>query len=198
MAPEFREIFETSILRILEQPTPQLEAFVSTLGLGPIRCVACAPKRWCEPKRCFVNVDQQVAKEDGRMVVGWMWLELSGISLSGEAHAVWLSRDGKLRDITPHDGSPRRVAFCEDSRVAAKRGYTAPPKMIISNDARAIMVESYASALDRMIEAAFQCIGGEITIRSEEALQAGRDLGLPDDVSYMIFKAKTARMPRLP
>jgi hypothetical protein len=197
MSPEYRDIFENGVLRILERPTPELESFVVSLGLPSIRCVGCAPRTWCEPKLCFVNVDRQVAQKGGEMVVGWIWQELAGVSLTGDAHAIWRSNDGKLRDITPHDGAPRRVAFCEDPRVLAKRGYTAPPKKIVSKDERAIKVEMYASALARMIEAKFERIGGEMLIDSGEAHRMALEIGLPDDVSHMIFQAKIARFPRL-
>lgn len=197
MSPEYRKIFESGVLRIFEQSTPELDSFVATLGLSPIRSIGCAPKAWSEPKRCFVNVERQVAKEGGRMVVGWMWQELVGISISGEAHAVWQSRDGKLRDITPHDGAPRRIAFCEDPKVLAKRGYTAPPKKIVTDDPRAVKIEAFASTLDRMIEAAFERIDGEMVIRTEEAHRAAREIGLPDEVSHLVFRGKTARFPRL-
>jgi hypothetical protein len=113
----------------------------------------------------------------------------------GEAHAIWMSKEGKLRDITPHDGSPRRVAFCEDARVLAKRAYTAPPKKIISTDERIIKLESFAAALDRMFDTVFKHMGDELLIYPSEARQAARDIGLPEDVAHLVFKVKMARHP---
>ena len=65
-------------------------------------------------KECFSIVTQQVAEHGGQEVFGWALLELTGIWLEAEFHAVWQLPDGSWLDVTPRQFIPREVLFLPD------------------------------------------------------------------------------------
>src|SRR4051812_7496199 len=92
--------------RIIEKPTTTLEKFVAEKRLAPLKSVGCEPLPWCELKRCFVNVDEQVRRLGGKMEAGWIFGEFEDRMIESEAHAVWVDWSGRRHDITPHRFQP--------------------------------------------------------------------------------------------
>lgn len=61
MSPEYESLFRQEVeFRIIEERSPLVEAFIIENGLSPAKVVKCEPQSWCERKRCFVNVEEQV------------------------------------------------------------------------------------------------------------------------------------------
>ena len=193
MDSAYEHMFKTPVrFRIIEKRTGILESFISTRGLSPLLSIECKPLRDCEPKRCFKNVEMQVAKAGGRMLTGWIFNEFEKRYIQGEAHAVWISPIGKRLDITPHEFQPKRVLFSPDEVVAVKRGFTAPPKLMLSDDPKLVSIERFDSILDKLFEEAFEGFGKYIEIAPEKLEEAERESGLPHDVAAHILRQRVA------
>jgi hypothetical protein len=54
-----------------------------------------------QPLQCFPNVEARVARDGGALVYGWELTWNPKIYLEAQFHAVWKSRDGHFRDVTP-------------------------------------------------------------------------------------------------
>jgi hypothetical protein len=190
MDPEYERLFKTPVrFRIIEKRTKILEDFAASINGQKMLSVPCEPRPWADRKRCFVNVDRKIERDGGRMLTGWIFNEHENRTIEGEAHAIWEDRFGKKRiDITPHDFQPRRVLFLPDPKVALKRGFTAHPRIVLSDDPRLIAIEAFDDAMQKIREEKFQGFGSmmEITIHDYEK---ARDLsGLPDDVAQHLFQ----------
>lgn len=188
MSPEYEALFKEPIrLRIIEKRTRLLESWVASLSLARLLSVQCVPLVGCEPKRCFVNVDRQMAKSGGSMETGWIFNEYEKRAIEAEAHAVWIDPTGKRLDITPHEFQPKRVLFAPDSRVAEKRGYTAGPVKVLSDDPRIQSIYAFDAELNRMRESKFSGFGKEMVYEECEIAAALMVSGLPREVGkYML------------
>ena len=190
MTPEYAEIFKKPVrFRIIEKKTPILEEFAASINTEKIISVPCKPRPWAERKRCFVNVERLLELNGGRMITGWIFNEFEDRSIEAEAHAIWIDRLGKRRfDITPHDFQPARVLFLPDPKVAKKRGYTAHPRTMVSDDPRLIAIEAFDSAIQQLREDNFQGFGKELIILQHEYEEARDNSGLPDDVASFLLQ----------
>lgn len=70
--------------------------------------VKVCPEDVAEANDCFVNVENKMKKDGGKVQYGWAIWYLPGILMEAEFHAVWLSPDGEYIDI-----SPRQIQFDE-------------------------------------------------------------------------------------
>ena len=189
MNPDFESLFRTPVAhRIIEKRTKVLEQFAASISSAKLISVACSPSRFATRKRCFVNVEEKIIRSGGRMITGWIFNEYEGRNIEGEAHAIWQDQWGKERiDITPHDHQPKRVLFLPDSRVALKRGYTAEPYLLLSDDHRIAAICAFDSAIQRLREDKFHEFGSEMVFTRDEIEKARDDAGLPDDVAQYLF-----------
>jgi hypothetical protein len=190
MDPEYERFFRTPVrFRIIEKRTRVLEEFAASINSNKLLSVACEPRSWADRKRCFVNVETKVARDGGRMLTGWIFNEYEHRSIEGEAHAIWEDRFGKKRiDITPHDFQPKRVLFLPDPRVAIKRGYTAHPRTLLSDDPKLVAIEAFDDAMQKLRESRFHGFGTEMVILREDYEKARDDAGLPDEVARHLFQ----------
>ena len=69
---------------------------------------------WSQPHECFPNVHRMVQEHGGQQVNGWAIWQWANILIDAEAHSVWESPDGCLRDITPHDYGEQKILFLRD------------------------------------------------------------------------------------
>jgi hypothetical protein len=193
MTPEYVQLFRTEVrFRLVEKRPPRLEKFIASIGLPPFQSIECKPLPGCDPKRCFVNVERQVERAGGTMEVGFIFGEYEGRAYQGEAHAIWRPRFGRPLDITPHRFQPNRVLFTASEGVAAKRGKTASPKLIISDDPLVKAVEEFDSKLAQIWEEAFQGFGVEMVIPIPLVKQAAAEVGLPAPVARYMTEARLA------
>jgi hypothetical protein len=68
---------------------------------------------------CFSNVRAKVARDGGRMLCGWQLWQWPRVLVEAEFHAVWLSPQGRMVEITPKPHGERSILFVPDAR----RGY---------------------------------------------------------------------------
>ena len=83
-----------------------------------------------------------------------------------------------------------RILFLPDARVATKRGITAGYKTIISQDPRIRLMEQYATVVARIFEEHWPGMGKEFVLPIAELKAAAAASGLPESVSYHIFRSK--------
>jgi hypothetical protein len=67
-------------------------------------------------KECFPIVSEQIATLGGKQISGWFLLEIPGIWLEAEFHAIWERPDGVWVDITPRTLPFSKVLFLPDSK----------------------------------------------------------------------------------
>jgi hypothetical protein len=184
MNPEYEAIFRQGVrARIIEKRSKLLADFLITHGLPEPKSVACSPLRDCDSNRCFVNVEEQIARMGGSMETGWMFWEYEDVSIYTEAHAIWVTPQAKRLDITPHKLQPNRILFTPEPRVAAKRGYTIGYRTILSTDPRVRAIESFASELEHIFAEAFEAFEHEMAIPTATFRAAAERVGLPWDVA---------------
>ena len=65
---------------------------------------------------CFPNVEAKIARAGGHMLCGWQLWEWPHILVEAEFHAVWVSPEGEMVDITPKPHGETRILFVPDKR----------------------------------------------------------------------------------
>ncbi len=103
------------------------------------------------------------------------------MSITGEAHAVWKHPNGKRIDITPHDFRPERIVFVPDPKVELKRGYTASPLLILSDDPEVITLEKFRADCELLREQKFKGFGQYIEVTPREVQELASKNNLPFD-----------------
>lgn len=63
---------------------------------------------------CYPNVLQKVKGEGGEIVYGWM-IHSTAFFIEAERHAVWKSKEGILKDITPNQQGAKAIVFVVDN-----------------------------------------------------------------------------------
>lgn len=63
---------------------------------------------------CFPNVLKKVEYDGGSIIYGWL-IHLSPFIYEAERHAVWLTNDDKLIDITPKKIPYKEILFVQDN-----------------------------------------------------------------------------------
>lgn len=177
--------------RILEKRSAVLSQLLLEHSLPEPKSVEFAPLRGCDYKRCFVNVDRQVADGGGRLETGWIFWEVEDTCVYTEAHAVWITPQGRRQDITPQKLPPeRRILFLPDERVAAKRGITTGYSTVLSTDPRVVALERFRVEMSRAIEAVFPGFGVPYAFPVNEILLAADRIGVPPDVAEALIQQK--------
>ncbi|HDY7790917.1 TPA: hypothetical protein RQK15_004195 [Vibrio vulnificus] len=65
---------------------------------------------------CFPNVDEKVRRDGGSKVLGWQVWQTEYL-IEAELHAVWMSPDGALLDITPKPFPISNILFIPDASI---------------------------------------------------------------------------------
>lgn len=65
-------------------------------------------------KECFHIVAEHAARNGGKTVLGWAIIQLIGIWLEAEFHAVWEDPTGNLLDLTPRKFRADEILFIPD------------------------------------------------------------------------------------
>ena len=60
---------------------------------------------------CFVNVSRYAERFGGSIQYGWLIWEWPTIMIEAEFHAVWVTPQGALKDITPNPFGMGQVLF---------------------------------------------------------------------------------------
>jgi hypothetical protein len=72
-----------------------------------------------QPKDCFIAVQNKVAKDGGRMILGWQIWKSKNL-IEAECHAVWEDDNEALHDITPKEFPVDKIIFVEDEKLVYK------------------------------------------------------------------------------
>ena len=77
---------------------------------------------------CSDGVLQKIRHDGGGIRFGWTIWEWPGVLYTAEFHAVWVSPDGALIDITPKPAKERRIVFVPDEAYAADFDFDGRPR----------------------------------------------------------------------
>ena len=91
--------------------------FTNEQGLAAPRRVRVTPAIGAKVDHCYVNVEQAVERAGGVGIYGWKILEFPRLFLQAIHHAVWLSKDVRLVDVTPDIRNWRQVVFAPDEAL---------------------------------------------------------------------------------
>lgn len=67
-----------------------------------------------EINECFVNLERKIKRDGGGIQYGWAIWYLPGILMEAEFHAVWISPEGELIDISPRPIQFKEIMFLPD------------------------------------------------------------------------------------
>ena len=87
--------------------------------LDPTQLPVYVPVRPWESSRvdsCFFNLPEKIAVDGGGIQHGWTIWERPDLLVEGEFHAVWVSPEGELIDITPKRDGETEILFLPDSK----------------------------------------------------------------------------------
>ncbi len=76
--------------------------------------VACRPIPNQPENECFPIVEDYVAANGGKRVIGWSIWERPGVFIEAEFHAVWRSESGQHLDIAPRPIPFTSITFLPD------------------------------------------------------------------------------------
>lgn len=86
-----------------------INAVARQVSKQPMGLALHKPESWAEATNCFRNVERKVAESRGRAQFGWTIHHRLAEKIEGlplylylTHHAVWISPDGKLIDVTPY------------------------------------------------------------------------------------------------
>ena len=96
-----------SIQRLIDKVTPNGEAVY----------LAVLPESDAVANECFPNVQAKIEREGGQMLCGWQIWEWPHVMVEAEFHAVWLSPEGQMIDITPKPHGETQILFVPDDRL---------------------------------------------------------------------------------
>lgn len=98
---------------------------------------------------CFVNVEEKVAKDGGRIQYGWVIWQ-SKYLMEAEHHAVWENAEGNLIDVTPRDKIYTSIMFVPDE--SAVYTGTALPNVRLNVSGNALIDDyiSFSEAKDAL------------------------------------------------
>lgn len=65
---------------------------------------------------CFPNVEAKISRSGGRMLCGWQLWEWPHVMAEAEFHAVWVSPEGEMVEITPKPNGETCILFVPDER----------------------------------------------------------------------------------
>ena len=95
--------------------SPTVLKFCNQIVAEPELCfLNVIPSNWAIVNECFVNVERKIAKDGGSLQYGWQIWEWPLVMLEAEFHAVWVSPNGSLVDITPKQIPTTNILFLID------------------------------------------------------------------------------------
>ena len=125
---------------------------------------------------CFYDVQRKVRVEGGRVQYGWTIWEKPGVLLEAEFHAIWVSPNNELIDVTPKVDGEQQILFLPDTdRVWEGEMVDNVRFLLLDND--------YTRQLIRYSEARFRLRkkhwrDGESVIPFDEVQQFERQYGM--------------------
>jgi hypothetical protein len=117
-------INESTELLIKRLPAPGKPVFLD-LRAEPFAQIA----------ECYGNVATKIAKDGGDVQHGWcVWVH-EGRLIEGEFHAIWVSPQGELVDITPKRDGEERILFIPDKETVYDNKHIDNVRVALTDDA---------------------------------------------------------------
>jgi hypothetical protein len=98
--------------RALTQDIHELCRLVSPSTLPS--CVPGSPETFAVQSECYGNVAEKIRRDGGSLRYGWQIWEKKRLFIEAEFHAVWVSPNGAMIDITPKDIPTKSILFLPD------------------------------------------------------------------------------------
>jgi len=76
--------------------------------------VSVVPESYAVENECYGNVAEKIRRDGGSLRYGWQIWERKRLFIEAEFHAVWVSPEGTMLDITPKDIPTTRILFLPD------------------------------------------------------------------------------------
>ena len=70
-----------------------------------------------EVNDCFCNLERKINRDGGRIQYGWAIWHLPGVLMEAEFHAIWISPERELIDISPRPIQFKKIMFLPDPKV---------------------------------------------------------------------------------
>jgi len=180
--------------KLIEKRSKLLSDFLREHGMTDPKSVEFRPLVGCVEGACFKNVETQVRCAGGKIEFGWVFWHFVDIAINTEAHAVWITPQGRRMDITPRSLRPeRRVLFLPDSRVGIKRTYTCGYQTVLSADETIRKIGAYQAELNRIIDESFLGIGHKMLIPRNTCREIASRLGITPDLEEEIYEDRKMR-----
>ncbi|MCK5132856.1 MAG: hypothetical protein KAR40_11965 [Candidatus Sabulitectum sp.] len=90
-------------------------------GEKPVR-IQVEPRIDAGYSACGKNVTRAIAEEGGYALKGWRVWWIPDILIEAQAHVVWQSKDGTLRDVTPNSDNETECVFVLDPEMKENPG----------------------------------------------------------------------------
>ena len=145
---------------------PPVRRLIETLTPGgQARYLAVHPEPDAAVNGCFSNVRAKSERDGGRMLCGWQLWEWPQVLVEAEFHAVWLSPQGRMEEITPKPHGETSVLFVPDER----RSYDG---QVVDNVRMALHGDQLIEHFIRVSRAIAQAVA-----------DGGRDRGPPEQIA---------------
>ena len=90
-----------------------LKQLLDKIGGKSFQIIPVIKEDFAKVNNCFFNVKEKVEKFGGKIIYGWE-IQRTQIICEAQRHAIWLSQEGKLFDITPKLNNQKIAYFVED------------------------------------------------------------------------------------
>jgi hypothetical protein len=106
----------TVAMRGDEKPDALLEKLLTRIGSEfELEEVPVRAEPYATPQNCFLNVEEKVRRDGGKVHYGWLIHETT-LLYEAERHAVWEDDEEELVDVTPYEPDEERVRFVSDNK----------------------------------------------------------------------------------
>ncbi|HVI60290.1 MAG TPA: SEC-C domain-containing protein [Luteimonas sp.] len=119
-------------------------------------------------KECFPNVEAKIARAGGRMLRGWQLWEWAHVLVEAEFHAVWLSPDGQMVDLTPKPHHETTVLFVPDARRSYSGATVDNVRLPIRDDQLIRHFIGVSEAITRVLSRGVPAAPGEVSVPAHE------------------------------
>jgi len=101
--------------RVPDKVTPPIKRLINRIAPGgQPQYVKVLIEPDAEINECFANLERKIERDGGRIQFGWAIWYLPGILVEAEFHAVWVSPEGDLIDISPRPIQFQEIMFLTD------------------------------------------------------------------------------------
>lgn len=106
------------MIKVPDNICANVDLLIAEIGsdIKPIYLLV-TPEKNVKIQECFPSVINKIDKDGGNIQYGWQIWEEEGLLVEAEAHAVWVSPDNELVDITPKQIHFEKILFIPDNNL---------------------------------------------------------------------------------